>query len=193
MQKIALFASGSGTNIQNIADFFDNKPLKILGIYTNNANAYVIERSKKLNIPVIIFNREEFLSGKILEDLKAQNPDLIVLAGFLWLIPAEIINCFNNKIINIHPALLPKYGGKGMYGENVHKAVIENGEKESGITIHYVNEHYDKGNIIFQAKCNIDNMDTPHSLARKIHNLEYKYYPRVIEALLFNKSIKTDL
>jgi phosphoribosylglycinamide formyltransferase 1 len=193
MRIISLFASGSGTNMQNIANYFDNKHFKIAGVFTNNANAYVIERSKKLNIPVIIFNREEFLSGKILNILKNQNPDLIVLAGFLWLIPPEIINYFKNKIINVHPALLPKYGGKGMYGDNVHKAVIENRETESGITIHYVNEHYDEGNIIFQAKCEINKNDTPNSLAQKIHELEYKHYPRVIEDLLWGNDLKTDL
>ncbi len=184
MKRIAVFASGSGTNMENIAKYLEKGPIKVCGVFTNNEHALVINRAKKLNIPIYIFNRDEFLSGKILKSLQDCNPDLIVLAGFLWLIPFDIISAFENRIINIHPALLPKYGGKGMYGDNVHKEVIKNKENESGITIHYVNELYDEGSIIFQKKCSINKSDTYESLAKKIHELEYQYYPQIIESLL---------
>jgi phosphoribosylglycinamide formyltransferase-1 len=185
-KNIAIFASGSGTNAENIVNYFKNKSnIKIKIILTNKPKAFVIERAKKLNIPVKIFNKEEFYnSDKILQLLKNENIDLVVLAGFLWLIPQNIIDEFEGRIINIHPALLPKYGGKGMYGNNVHKAVIEAKEKESGITIHYVNKKYDDGAIIFQAKCKINPNETPDSLAEKIHSLEYKFYPKIIEQIL---------
>ncbi len=189
MKKIAIFASGSGTNAENIANFFqDNKDIEIKLILTNNKHAKVIDRAKKLNIKTEIFTKEEFYKSTKVQDILATNEiDFVVLAGFLWLVPHSLIKVFNKKIINIHPALLPKYGGKGMYGDNVHKAVVANSETESGITIHYVNEKYDDGAIIFQAKCKITKNDTPQDLAQKIHKLEYKHFPTVIEQVVSEK------
>lgn len=186
MKKIAIFASGSGSNAENIAKYFKNSELlNIECIYSNRNDAFVLQRANKLEIPAMVFNREEFYkSEKVLNSLNNNNIDFIVLAGFLWLIPQNLIDNFT--IINIHPALLPKYGGKGMYGERVHEAVVANGELESGITIHYVNEKYDDGQIIFQAKCPIEKGDTPHDVASKVHALEYKYFPKIIEKLLIN-------
>jgi len=186
MKRIAIFASGSGSNAQRIVEYFANHPsIKIELILSNNQNAYVLERAKKLNIPSIVFNREELKSNTgIVSFLKQKKIDLIVLAGFLWLIPSSLIAVFSKKIVNIHPALLPKYGGKNMYGMNVHETVIAAGETESGITIHWVDEFYDNGKIIFQAKCNIQENDTAEMLADKIHALEYAHFPKVIEKLL---------
>jgi phosphoribosylglycinamide formyltransferase-1 len=182
MKKIAIFASGSGTNAQAIAEYFaKNDGAKVDCILTNNSQAFVLERAKLFSVPSIIFSKDDFYhTPKIINLLKEREIDLIVLAGFLWLLPPELVHAFPERIINIHPALLPKYGGKGMYGMKVHQAVIENKEKESGITIHYVNEKYDEGNIIFQAKCKIDPSDTPEMLAEKIHELEHIHFPRVV-------------
>jgi len=184
--KIAIFASGNGSNAENIIKFFKNhENICVELILTNNPNAYVIERAKNNNVKCIIFNKDDlYNSDKILNILKEHNIDFIVLAGFLWLIPKSIILNYPRKIINIHPALLPKYGGKGMYGMNVHKAVIENKEKLSGITIHYVNENYDEGDIIFQKELEITHDETPETLAEKIHKLEYQYYPLIIEKVI---------
>ena len=183
MNRIAIFASGSGSNAENIVNHFstiDNIEVSI--ILTNNVNAFVLERARKMNVKSAVFNKVEFTeTDKVLNILKENNIDWIVLAGFLLKIPQNLIDDFPNKIINIHPALLPKYGGKGMYGDRVHQAVIEAKEKESGITIHYVNEHYDEGKIIFQAKCLIEEIDTAEDLASKIHELEYEHFPLVIE------------
>lgn len=189
MKRIVIFASGSGTNAQRIAEYFENdSEVTIKRIYCNNKNAFVLERAVKLGIPTILFNREDFYSSERVNDLlQEDNPDLIVLAGFLWLIPDSIIKKYATKIINIHPALLPKYGGKGMYGSFVHKAVIKNGESESGISIHYVNEHYDEGNIVFQARCKVQKTDTAETLAASIHQLEHRHFPEVIAELLANK------
>ena len=186
MNKIAIFASGSGTNAENIIKFSkENKKIEISAIFSNNKNAYAIQRAINHNIKYHIFSRPDFYqSKKVLEILKSYNIDFIVLAGFLWLIPEYLIDAYPNKIINIHPALLPKYGGKGMYGMSVHKAVVENNEKETGITIHYVNREYDKGNTIFQAKCDVWPNDTPESIAKKVHELEYAHFPKVIEELV---------
>jgi len=186
MKKIAIFASGAGTNAQNIIEYFAlNSDVQICRVYSNKKDAYVLTRAKNFNIPTFIFTRNDaFKTGKILNKLQNDNTDLIVLAGFLWLIPLNILKYYPNKIINIHPALLPKYGGKGMYGSFVHEAVINAKEKESGISIHFVNEKYDDGEIIFQAKCNVDENDTPDTLAAKIHTLEYEHYPRVIAELI---------
>lgn len=185
-KKIAVFASGSGSNAENIYEFFkDNSTVEVTLILTNNANAGVLERASRLNIPSLVFNRTDFYnSTKIVDILESNAIDLVVLAGFLWLIPENLISAFPDKIINIHPALLPKYGGKGMYGDNVHKAVVANGEKESGITIHLVNEHYDEGKILFQAKCDVIHNDTYEDVASKIHALEYEHFPKVIEEVL---------
>ncbi len=183
MKKIAIFASGSGTNAENIIRHFKNsKKIEVSLVLSNNKNAFVLERANKLNIETKTFNRSSFMeSDEVIKLLEEKNIDFIVLAGFLWLIPKKLIFSFNNKIINIHPALLPKYGGKGMFGMHVHNAIIDNNEKESGISIHNVNEKYDDGAIIFQAKCKIGIDDTPESLAQKIHKLEYEHFPKVIE------------
>ncbi len=181
MKKIAIFASGSGTNTERIIEYFSNNSSEISIVFSNNKNAYVLERAIKHNIETMVFNRNDFHNtNKVLDKLTESGIDLIVLAGFLWLIPKNILNVFSKRIINIHPALLPKYGGKGMYGMNVHKSVIDNNEKESGITIHYVNEVYDDGEIIFQAKCKLDKNESPESVATKIHELEYKHFPVII-------------
>jgi phosphoribosylglycinamide formyltransferase-1 len=186
MKKIAIFASGSGTNAQRIIEYFmDKQTARVEIILCNKPDAYVLERAKKMHIFSAVFTREEFYkTDKILTTLRDLKIDLVVLAGFLWLIPAEIIKAYPKRIINIHPALLPKYGGKGMFGENVHKAVIANHEKESGITIHYVNENYDEGNTIFQATCQVEPSDTADSLAAKIHTLEHMHFPLVIQQIL---------
>ncbi|MDA3880615.1 MAG: phosphoribosylglycinamide formyltransferase [Prolixibacteraceae bacterium] len=186
MKKIAIFASGSGSNAENIVRYFkDSEHLNIECIYSNKPDAFVLKRAKKFNIPTMVFNRDDFYkTDVVLNDLKKRHIDYIVLAGFLWLVPANLTENFT--IINIHPALLPKYGGKGMYGDKVHKAVIENNEKKSGITIHYVNDKYDDGQIIFQAECDISSDDTPETVAQKVHGLEYEHFPGVIEKLILN-------
>jgi phosphoribosylglycinamide formyltransferase-1 len=188
MHRLAIFASGSGTNAENIIRYFQNKPqIKVSCICTNRADAYVTERVRPYNIPVLLFSRQDFYeTEKVIDYLEESKVDWIILAGFLWLIPANLVDRYASHIINIHPALLPKYGGKGMYGASVHKAVMENGEKQSGITIHFVNREYDKGNIIFQTSCKIDPSDTPDSLASKVHALEYEHFPRVIEEVITN-------
>ena len=188
MKNIAIFASGSGTNAETIIQYFSsNDSVSVSRIFCNNAKAYVLTRAKNLNVPALVFNKKMFYDSDIVYDqLKNDKTDLIVLAGFLWLVPVNILKEYKNKIINIHPALLPKYGGKGMYGSKVHEAVLIAGEKESGITIHFVNEKYDEGKIVFQAKCAIDTSDTPDSLAAKIHKLEHKHYPPVIENILIS-------
>jgi phosphoribosylglycinamide formyltransferase-1 len=185
LKRIAIFASGSGTNAENIIKFFSNSTnIKVVSVLTNNPKAGIIERAKKLRISYKIFNKLELNeSDEFLNYLKKE-VDYIILAGFLWLVPKRIIEVFPHKIINIHPALLPKYGGKGMYGMNVHQAVIDNQEKETGITIHYVNENYDEGAILFQQKFNIEINDTPETIASKIHQLEYEYFPKVIETVI---------
>jgi phosphoribosylglycinamide formyltransferase-1 len=184
--RIAVFASGSGSNAQCIAEYFAGKGILVISaIYCNNPNGYVLERAKLLSIPTVLFSRDDFyLTTSVLDDLKIRKIDWVILAGFLWLIPEYILQAFPQRIINIHPALLPLYGGKGMFGMKVHQAVIASGEKESGITIHYVNEHYDKGDIIFQARCPINKEDTPEILAAKIHELEYMHFPTVIKELI---------
>ena len=182
MKKIAIFASGSGSNAENIIQYFAQKPqFCVKSVFCNVPDAYVLERAKKYHIPSFVFNREEFRNpDKVFRQLQEQEIDFIVLAGFLWLMPSFITAAWPNKIVNIHPALLPAYGGKGMYGHHVHEAVIAAGEKESGITIHYVNDHYDQGAIIFQAKCPVLPTDTPDDLAARVHELEYRYFPQII-------------
>lgn len=181
-------ASGSGSNAENIIRYFEsNKNIQVAAIFSNKKQAQVLERASNLGISAYYFNKTAFLEGQIIKFFKALDPDLIVLAGFLWKVPSEIVEAFENKIINIHPALLPKYGGKGMYGPNVHKAVKENRETESGISIHYVNQVYDQGNIIFQAKTKLLESDTAQQIAEKVHALEYEHFPRVIEKLLDGK------
>lgn len=188
VKRIAIFASGSGTNSQKIIEyFFDNERVVIDSLWSNNPNAYALERARNLGIETFIFTRDEFVNtSKVLDELKKRKVDLIVLAGFLWLIPVNLIRDF--RIINIHPALLPKYGGKGMYGMKVHQAVVDNKDTESGISIHFVNEKYDEGEIIFQAKCPVLASDSPEDVALKVHGLEYKHFPEVIEKVLFEEN-----
>lgn len=182
--RIALFASGSGTNVQNIIEYFSENELVVIdSVWSNNANAYALKRAENLQLESFIFGKKEFQNSNfVVEKLLERNVNLIVLAGFLWLIPSNLIENF--RILNIHPALLPKYGGKGMYGMNVHKSVVENKEKESGITIHFVNEKYDEGEIIFQAKCPVLPNDSPEDVAKKIHELEQLHFPRVIKEVI---------
>jgi len=186
MEKIAIFASGSGTNAQRIIEYFRSSQfIQVAMVLSNNPEAFVLERSRKLEIPAVVFTRNEFYeTSKILDLLNKQQVSFLVLAGFLWLVPENLLKAYPGKILNIHPALLPKYGGKGMYGMKVHQAVIASGDKETGISIHSVNECYDEGQILFQARCKVDPEDTPESLAMKIHALEYKYFPKVIEEVV---------
>jgi len=186
MKRIVIFASGSGSNAENLIKFFHNRDnASAIQVLTNNPHAKVLDRCKKLNVSALSFNRIAFSKSEdVLNILKASQPDLIVLAGFLWKFPEFILKEFPNKVINIHPALLPKFGGKGMYGMHVHEAVIANKEAETGITIHYVNENYDEGAVIFQAKCNVLPTDSAEDVAEKIHLLEMKHFPEVAEKLL---------
>ena len=185
MKKIVVFASGSGSNAENIIKHFkETKIAKVVSVFTNNPNAKVIERAKNHQIPVEIFSKNELLERNIIQKIQEIDPDLIVLAGFLLKFPENIIELYPNKIINIHPALLPNYGGKGMYGMHIHRAIVNNKEKETGISIHYVNEHYDEGGIIFQKNVVLTEEDTPETVAEKIHELEQKYFPEIIQAVL---------
>lgn len=185
MKRISIFVSGNGTNLQRIAEYFANdSEVEIVNVVCNNPKAYSIERAKNLGLPLRMITKKEFNDSSFTEEMIALNPDLIVLAGFLLHLPDCLIQAFPNKIINIHPALLPKYGGKGFYGEHVHQAVVAAKESVSGITIHYVNEIYDSGKIIFQAQCELDENETPETLAAKIHQLEQTYFPVIIEKVL---------
>ena len=190
MKKIAIFASGSGSNAENIVRYFkDSDSVEVTMILTNNPSAGVLERGKRLDIPVVVFSRSNFSKTDTIVDLLKNNDiDWIILAGFLWLIPENLIRTFPDRIINIHPALLPRYGGKGMWGHHVHEAVLSAGEQESGITIHYVNERYDEGKIIFQARCSVTPDDTPATLGQKIHELEYRHFPETIETEIRNNN-----
>lgn len=186
MTRIVIFASGSGSNAENIVNYFkDNEDIEIALIISNKKEAYVHERAKKLGVESLTFPKSDFeTSQKVLQYLTDKKIDFIVLAGFLLKVPDYLIKAYPNRIVNIHPALLPKYGGKGMYGDNVHKAVVEAGDKESGITIHYVNENYDEGTIIFQATCPVSTEDTYEDVAKKVHILEYTHFPVVIEEII---------
>ena len=180
--KIAIFASGSGTNAENIVDFFKmDSHIKVSLILSNKNSAYVLERARKLNIKSAVFTPDQLNNSSFVDSiLDEEKIDAIILSGFLLKVPDRLIAKYSGKIINIHPALLPKFGGKGMYGMKVHKAVIDSGDTQSGITIHLVDEYYDNGTILFQSTCNIEPGDTPESLAEKIHKLEYRYFPEVI-------------
>ena len=185
MKKIILFASGNGTNVENIIQYFkSNTGIVIAGVFSNNPDAKVLEKAKNHNIPTVVFNKTELTEGFIENKMEEIQPDLIVLAGFLLKFPEKLVKKYPNKIINVHPALLPKYGGKGMYGMNVHRAILENKEQETGISIHYVNEHYDEGGIIFQKEINIEDCASPEEIAEKVQELEHIYFPQVIEKLL---------
>jgi phosphoribosylglycinamide formyltransferase-1 len=187
---LAIFASGTGSNAQKIIDYFRHSShIRVAVIVCNKPDAGVLAIAKRESIPQLLIERERFLRGDgYAEELEKMGIGFIVLAGFLWKIPDTLINQWRNRIINIHPALLPLHGGKGMYGEKVHQAVIAAGEKESGITIHYVDEHYDNGDVIFQAKCEVIPGDTAASLAERIHKLEHQYFPRVIEEVITGKA-----
>lgn len=180
--RIAIFASGSGTNAENICGYFkDSDTAEVVLILSNKADAYVLQRAKRLDIPACVFSKSQLLDGTVLDILQDNKIGFVVLAGFLQKIPDEILSAFEHRIVNIHPSLLPKYGGKGMYGDKVHEAVYSAGETQSGITIHFLNEHYDEGDIIFQATCDILPGDVPDTIAAKVHALEYEYYPKVID------------
>jgi phosphoribosylglycinamide formyltransferase 1 len=185
MYRLAIFASGEGTNAQNFIDYFKNsKDIIVSLIVCNKIEAGVVSKAREAGIPTLIVNNDTLYNSDIVLKELVDKVDFIVLAGFLWMIPENIIKTFAGKMVNIHPALLPKYGGLGMYGKRVHEAVIANKEKESGITIHYVNYKYDDGKIIFQVKCPVEATDTPETLSKKVHELEYKFYPKIIDKLI---------
>ncbi|MEO6284121.1 MAG: phosphoribosylglycinamide formyltransferase [Dyadobacter sp.] len=189
MKRLAIFASGSGSNAEKICEYFlQREDVDVSLIFTNNPMAGVIKRACKLQIPVVFFDKKTFYhTGKIPQILQNEGIDLVILAGFMMLVPPMLVDAFPNRMINIHPALLPKYGGKGMYGHYVHEAVVNAKETQSGITIHYVNHHYDEGNIIFQATCDVEPTDTADDVAHKIHALEHEHYPRVIDEILYKR------
>ena len=185
MKKIVVFASGSGTNAENIIKYFaEKRTATVAMVLTNNPLAMVVDKAQKLGVESVIFSKTELNEGLVLQKINTIEPDLIILAGFLLKFPQAIIQDYPNKVINIHPALLPKYGGKGMYGMHVHEAVVENKEKESGITVHYVNEQYDEGAIIAQKKIVVLGTDTADVVAAKIHDLEQRFFPEIVASLL---------
>ncbi|HEU4495610.1 MAG TPA: phosphoribosylglycinamide formyltransferase [Flavobacterium sp.] len=185
MKKIILFASGSGSNAVNIINYFNKRMTAVVAtVFCNNAQAKVIEKASDLGVPTVVFTKEELEKGKILHDIDSIGPDLIVLAGFLLKFPPQIVSAYQNKIINIHPALLPKYGGKGMYGMNVHRAVLENKDSHSGISIHLVNENYDEGALIFQSEVLVGDCREAEEIAAKVQELEQQFFPKVIEDFL---------
>lgn len=191
MKRIVIFASGDGTNAENIIRYFrDNKMIEVVSVYSENASAGVHHRAKRLGIPSVTFPKESFADGTpILKKLTEDAADFIVLAGFLKKIPDVILHAYPEKILNIHPALLPKHGGKGMYGMRVHQAVVAAGDTESGITIHYINDRYDEGQAVFQARCSVAPTDTPEDVAAKVHALEYAHYPVIIERVLGGENL----
>jgi phosphoribosylglycinamide formyltransferase 1 len=195
VQQIAIFASGSGSNTQRIIEYFQHHPtIRVTTVLSNNPNAGVLERAKRLEVPSLVFTRKEFYeSDAVLQHLRNADISFIVLAGFLWLMPSNLVDAFPDRIVNIHPALLPKFGGKGMYGRHVHEAVVEAGEKESGISIHLVNKHYDEGSILFQASCPLTPADTPEKVAHKVLELEHRHFPKVIEQVILKLKITGDI
>ena len=185
MKNIAIFASGSGTNAENIIKYFvKSEHVKVVAVFCNKADAGILNKAKSLNVPQVVFSKPEFLEDSVLEKLFEFKIDLIILAGFLWRFPKTIIVNFPQKIINIHPALLPKYGGKGMYGMNVHRAITENRESETGITIHYIDEHYDEGDIIFQQSVALLGNESAEEVAKLVQQLEHQHYPRIIAEII---------
>jgi phosphoribosylglycinamide formyltransferase 1 len=188
--RLAIFASGSGTNAEAIMNHFQqHSSAKVVLLLSNNPEAFALERAKKFNVPTKVFTRQQWKESEIvLEWLAQKEVTHVILAGFLWLVPQYLIQAYPDKIINIHPALLPKFGGKGMYGMKVHESVKSTGEKETGITIHVVNQHYDEGEILFQSKCSVDESDTPATIAQKVHELEYAHFPGVIEKWIAKRS-----
>lgn len=189
-RNIAIFASGSGTNAENIIRYFEeNNSVRVSLVLSNKSEATVLERAARLRVPSAVFSREDWLAGeRVLEALRRHRIDFIVLAGFLVRVPDVLLHAYPDKIINIHPSLLPKFGGKGMYGDRVHEAVIAAGERESGITIHYINEHYDEGSILFQATCPVLPGDSAEDVAKRVHALEYEHYPLIIDKVLSEQS-----
>lgn len=189
MNRIAIFASGNGSNAENIMNYFaTSDKVNVALILTNNKEAFVIKRAQNHDTPCYVFSSKELRETDIVRrKLADYKIDFIVLAGFLLMIPLSILKAYPGRIINIHPALLPKYGGKGMYGDFVHAAVCKSGDKETGISIHYVNERYDEGAVIFQARCNVTKQDTPETIAKKVHELEYRYYPEIIEKVILGE------
>ena len=185
-KNIAIFASGSGSNTENIIRYFrKSEAIQVSLVLSNRSDAYVLERAHRLGVPCNVFPKEDWMAGdEILAVLQEYHIDFVVLAGFLVRVPDLLLHAYPNKIINIHPALLPKFGGKGMYGDRVHEAVVAAGEKESGITIHYINEHCDEGNTVFQTACPVLPTDSPEDVAKKVHALEYEHFPRIIERVL---------
>ena len=192
MHSLIIFASGKGSNAQAIIDYFKQKPIaRVALIISNKADAGVLDIAKKEHIPFLIINRHSFHEALLISQINQYKPSLIILAGFLWKVPETLIHAFRNKIINIHPALLPDHGGKGMYGHHVHNAVIASGKKETGITIHYVDEVYDSGDVIVQARCPVSSADVAESLAARVHQLEHFFFPRTIDFLL-QGNLKSD-
>lgn len=189
MKKIAILASGEGTNAERIIRYFlEKRTAEVVLVITNKAQAGVLKRTERLGVSSLVITSQGFADGEALQALHRHAIDFVVLAGFLLKVPEDILHDYPNKIVNIHPALLPKFGGKGMYGSRVHQAVIDAHEKESGITIHYINEHYDEGNTVFQAACPVLPDDTPDTLAARVHQLEYEHFPRVIEEIVCSLS-----
>ena len=190
-KKLAIFASGSGSNTENVCNYFANHAdIEVVFICTNKRDAFIVKRAEKLNVPLIFITKTELNNFDDLhKKLKNAKVDIVILAGFLLKLPAIMVKKYPNRILNIHPSLLPKYGGKGMYGNNVHKAVLENKEIESGISVHFVNQNYDEGELILQEKCSISENETLETLAAKIHQLEKKYFPITIEKVLKNQKI----
>lgn len=195
MIRLAIMASGSGSNAENITKYFSkSKEIEVAAIISNKADAYVLERAQYLHVPSYVFSRSEFLETNKVQNLLAElKIDWIILAGFLVLLPVSIVDKYEGRILNIHPSLLPKYGGKGMYGDKVHKAVVEAHEKESGITIHKIDANYDEGTTVFQAKIKIEPLDNAEKVAQKIHALEYKFYPVIIENMILNRPFEKDV
>jgi phosphoribosylglycinamide formyltransferase-1 len=190
-KKLAIFASGSGSNAQNICNYFTNHPdVEVVLICTNKLNSFVVKRAKKLNIPVTFITKTELNNfDNLHKKLQKNKVNFIILAGFLLKLPTVMVKKYPNRILNIHPSLLPKYGGKGMYGNNVHKAVLENKETESGISIHFVNQNYDEGKLLLQEKCSVSTNETLETLTAKIHQLEQNYFPLTIEKALKNQNL----
>ncbi len=185
MKKLVLFASGAGSNVENIIKYFDGEPnVEVAAVFTNKPDAGVVEKAESYKIPVMVSTKSDLENGNALAEVNRFSPDLIVLAGFLLKFPSDIIAAYPDKVINIHPALLPKYGGKGMYGMNVHRAILENKESETGISIHYVNEHYDEGAIVFQAKVGVSDCDSAEEIAARVQKLEHEHFPIIIAQLL---------
>jgi phosphoribosylglycinamide formyltransferase-1 len=188
MIRLAVFLSGTGSNARNLCGYFaGHDEIEVSLLLTNNKDSGAVHIARDFNIPYVIFNRQEFKeTGKVLAQLQEARIDAVILAGFLWLVPENLLEAYPGKIINIHPALLPKYGGKGMYGKKVHETVHQNKENESGITIHICDAHYDEGDILFQAKCPVTEEDTPGTIAEKVHALEYEFFPKVVEEYLLS-------